>query len=298
VQHFHSTVSEAQVYATYFYDPRYSEYHRASSDRTNLRAGVKFKPRPQSLLYISFAQGYREGGFNYVPSGSKADVPQTFGPDTLDNYELGFKTEELGGRLIWNSAAYFMLWKNYQTTVSTEGPPYHFQANIGYARIAGLESSVEVVPIDGLHLSFSGNYNDARLRSNEYQSPSFMVLPGERLSEAPLFNCSAVARYERHIANSNTYAQIDVEHKGSMWNALQVDRRILQPGCSLLNVRLGLGDGAGVWRAETYVTNVANKRAVIYEDTTGYDYSPGISTPQLASPPRVVGLRVSYNWSN
>jgi outer membrane receptor protein involved in Fe transport/tetratricopeptide (TPR) repeat protein len=296
VQHFHSAVSEAQAYATYFYYPRYSEYHRAFSNKTNLKAGIDFKPRAHSLLYFSFAQGYREGGFNYVPSGSKANVPQTFDPDTLNNFELGFKNEELGGRLIWNSAAYLMLWKDYQTNVSIAGPPYGFQANIGNARIAGLESTLEWIPIDGLHLSFSGNYNDARLRSNEYQNPSFMVLPGERLSDAPLFNFSAVARYERHVANENAYAQIDVEHKGSMWNSLPVDQRILQPQYSLINLRIGLGDAAGAWRAESYVTNVANKRAIIYEDTTGYDYYPGISTPQLATPPRIVGLRLSYNW--
>jgi iron complex outermembrane recepter protein len=298
IQHFHSAQSEAQVYATYFYVPRYSEYHRASSNKTNLKAGINFKPRAHSLLYLAFAQGYREGGFNYVPTTSKPGIPLTYDPDTLNNYELGFKTEELGGRLIWNTAAYFMLWKGYQTDVSVAGPPYGFQANVGDARIAGLESTLEVVPIDGLHLSFNGNYNDARLGSNEYQNPSFVVLPGERLSEAPLFNCSGVARYEWHVASDGAYAQVDVAHKGSMWNSLQVDRRILQPQYSLINLRMGLGSAAGVWRAEGYVTNVANKRAVVYADTTNYDYYPGISTPQLATPPRVVGLRLSYNWKN
>jgi outer membrane receptor protein involved in Fe transport/tetratricopeptide (TPR) repeat protein len=296
VQHFHSAISEAKVYATYFYYPRYSDYHRTSSNKTNLKAGINFKPRPQSLLYFSFAQGYREGGFNYVPPNPKFNVPLTFAPDTLNSYELGFKTEELGGRLIWNTAAYFMSWKDYQTSVNIPVSPYGFQANIGDARITGLESNVQWVPIDGLHLSFSGSYNDARLRSNAYQNPSFLVLPGERLSEAPLFNCSGVARYERHIANESAYAQIDVEHKGSMWNSLKVDTRVLQPEYSLINLRVGVGDAAGAWRAEGYVTNVANKRAVVYEDTTGYDYYPGISTPQLATPPRVVGVRLSYNF--
>jgi outer membrane receptor protein involved in Fe transport/tetratricopeptide (TPR) repeat protein len=296
VQKFHSAVAESQVYATYFYYPRYSEYHRQFSNKVNLKAGLNFKPGLHSLLYFSFAQGYREGGFNYVPSGSAAGVPQTFDPDTLNNYELGFKTEALGGRLIWNSAAYLMLWKNYQTVVSVAGPPFAFQANIGDARIAGIESTIEWVPIDGVHLYLSGNYNDARLRSDEFQSPSFMVLPGERLSEAPLFNCSGTARYERRIENQRAYAQIDVEHKGSMWNSLQIDKRILQPEYSLINLRVGVGNADGAWRAEGYVTNVANRRAVVYADTTDYDYYPGISTPQLATPPRVVGVRLSYNW--
>lgn len=78
------------------------------------------------------------------------------------------------------------------------------------------------------------------------------------------------------------------------------DQRILQPQYSLINFRMGAGNGAGAWRAEGYITNVitnvANKRAVIYADTTGYDYYPGISTPQLTTPPRVIGLRFSYNW--
>jgi outer membrane receptor protein involved in Fe transport len=81
-----------------------------------------------------------------------------------------------------------------------------------------------------------------------------------------------------------------------MWNALQIDQRKLQPEYSLINLRLGVGNAGGTWRAEGYVTNVANKRAVVYEDTTGYDYYPGISTPQLATPPRVIGLRLNYNW--
>jgi outer membrane receptor protein involved in Fe transport len=81
-----------------------------------------------------------------------------------------------------------------------------------------------------------------------------------------------------------------------MWNSLPADQRILQPQYSLINVRVGWGDATGTWRAEGYVTNVANKRAVIYADTTGFDYYPGVSTPELATPPRVVGLRVSYNW--
>ena len=296
VQHFHSAAAEAQVYAAYFYYPRYSEFHRESSNKTNLKAGINFKLRPQSLLYLSFAQGYREGGFNYTSATSKFNVPLTFAPDTLNNYELGFKTEELGGHLIWNTAAYFMLWQNYQTDVKVAGPPYGFQANIGDARIAGVESTLEVVPIDGLHLSLRGTYNDARLRNDKYENPNFLVLPGERLSEAPLFNGSAVARYERRIANDSAYGQIDVSHKGSMWNGLQVDQRILQPGYSLINLRIGLSDAAGAWRVEGYVTNVANKRALLYEETTGYAYFPGISTPELATPPRVVGLRMSYNW--
>ena len=228
--------------------------------------------------------------------GSRFPVPDFYKPDTLNNYELGWKTEGLGGHVVWNSAAYYMAWKSYQVSVNIPTAPYSFNANVGDARIAGLESTLDVVPVEGLHLSLSGNYNDSRLRSNAFQYPSFLVIPGERLPEAPLFNGRAIARYERRIAGDTAYAQIDVAHKGSMWNDLRVDQRILQPGYSLVNFRVGLGEAGGSWRAEGYVTNVANKRALLYADTTGYDYFPGHSNPESATPPRTIGVRLSYNW--
>jgi outer membrane receptor protein involved in Fe transport/tetratricopeptide (TPR) repeat protein len=297
VEHFHSGQSDVLQYANYFFEPRVAEHHSASSDKTNLKAGINFKPQPHSLLYFTFAEGFRDGGFNYVLSGaSKSNVPAYYKPDTLNNYELGWKTERLGGRLVWNSAAYYMAWKDYQVGVNIPVAPFNFNANIGDARITGLETTLEILPVDGLHLSFNGNYNDSRLRSNAFQNPSFVVIPGERLPEAPLFNCSAIARYERRIASNSAYAQVDVAHKGSMWNSLRVDQRTLQPAFSVVNLRFGLSDASGAWRAEGYVTNVANKRAVVYTDTTGYAYYPGHSNPELATPPRIIGLRLSYHW--
>ena len=295
-EHFHSGQSDAQQYANYFFLPRVSAHRSASSNKTNLKAGINLKPLPHSLLYFTFAQGFRDGGFNYGVGSSKVYVPAYYTPDTLNNYELGWKTESLGSRLVWNSAAYYMAWKDYQVGVSIPVAPYGFNANIGDARITGLETTLEILPVDGLHLSLNGNYNNARLRSNAFQNPSFLVIPGERLPEAPLFNASAIARYERRIASRTAYAQGDVAHKGSMWNSLQVNQRTLQPAYSIVNLRFGLNGAAGAWQAEGYVTNVANKRAVVYVDTTGYAYYPGHSNPELATPPRTIGLRLSYHW--
>jgi outer membrane receptor protein involved in Fe transport/tetratricopeptide (TPR) repeat protein len=294
VEHIHSSSSEAMHYANYFYQPEISEYHQASSDKTNAKAGVNFKPWAHSLLYFSFAQGFRDGGFNYVPVGSTSGAPLTFRPDTLNNYELGLKTASTGGKVVWNTAAYYMAWKNYQTQVNL--PQFDFNANVGDARVIGLETTLQTVPLEGLHVSFSASYNDARLRSDSFENASFLAIPGERLPEAPVFNCSGIARYERHIESMSAFAQVDVAHKGSMWNSLQTDERTLQPAYSLLNFRFGFGDAAGAWRAEGYVTNVANKRAVVYADTRGYSYYPGHLTPETETTPRIIGVHLSYNW--
>ncbi len=44
------------------------------------------------MAYANFAQGFREGGTNVGDirsSATTAGVPQSYIPDTLNNYELG-----------------------------------------------------------------------------------------------------------------------------------------------------------------------------------------------------------------
>lgn len=297
VEHFHSSQSSNTDWAGYFFNEKTPSYSSSSSGKSNFRAGINFKADPRTLLYLSFAQGFRDGGINSVPTDNIHSVPTFFKPDTLNSFELGWKSVLLGGHLTWNGAAYYMSWRDYQAGVSVPYPPYGFNGNFGDARIFGLESTLELLPVEGLRVSLTGNYNDARLRTDAFQNESLAVLPGERLPEAPIFNFSAVVRYERSLRpTARVFAQVDVAHKGSMWNALQADFRTLQPAYTLGNLRFGVSNPAGHWQAEAYVTNVANKRAVIYANTTGYNYFPGDSTPDIATPPRTMGLRLGYRW--
>jgi outer membrane receptor protein involved in Fe transport len=290
IQHYHSSVSEIDNAAPYWAE-QVPAFHSDASNRTNFKAGVTFKPTGHQLLYLSFAQGYRDGGFNYVSQYDNPALPRYFKPDHLDNYELGSKSDLLGGRVVWNSAAYYMRWADYQVVVDVPERPYSLNANAGDARIYGLESSIEVRPLTGLTLSFDGNYNDARISSSDYQSPVYTVVPGERLPEAPYFNFNAIARYERPInAELRAFMQFDAAHKGDMWNDLREDTRTLQPGYTICNVRIGMSNAGAGWTAEAYVTNAWNRRAVVFANYTGYSH------PDIPTEPRVFGLRLSYRW--
>ena len=75
IEHFHSTTSDSTDWATYFYQPKTPAHYSASSDKTNFKAGLNYKAGEHALLYFAFAQGFREGGFNYIaadfPPGSR-----------------------------------------------------------------------------------------------------------------------------------------------------------------------------------------------------------------------------------
>src|SRR6202042_484375 len=96
--------------------------------------------------YADFAQGFRDGGSNTGdPASCYANgVPQTFTPDTLNNYEFGWKSTSLNGRLLWNGAAYLMHWKQLQTIIYDVDvcAPDAYYVNVGNARICRPETNI------------------------------------------------------------------------------------------------------------------------------------------------------------
>ena len=225
-------------------------------------------------------------------------VPQTYSPDTLNNYELGWKTTSLNGRLLWNGAAYYMDWKQLQALIynALVCSASSYNINVGDARIYGGESNVDYNINDNWQLQASVNYTDARVTSAA--TPAYDAYVNERLPFAPYFSWAWNARYQTPVSRSlRAYVQFDMSHKGDMYNGLNPNDvntglpRILQPAYTIMNVRLGVNPAASErWFAEFYITNVADKNAIIYSNTGNFDLR--LTTNE----PRVYGARVSYRW--
>ena len=62
------------------------------------------------------------------------------------------------------------------------------------------------------------------------------------------------------------------------------------------DLRIGIDRANGSVRLEAFVTNLWNTRGVVFYNSTGYDYFPGGSTPEIVTPPRTFGLRLHYGW--
>jgi outer membrane receptor protein involved in Fe transport len=297
--HFRS-VFNTYSYGGNWYVPQSPSNYGGSSNKWDSKVDVNFKAAENVLLYATISQGFRDGGVNggLTPSCTKNGVPNTYSPDTVTNYEFGWKTTPFGGRMMWNGAVYYMPWKNFQTALYdpdiclTSG----FNANIGNARVYGSESTLKWKAADALTLELNGSYNDSRLLTNSFYNPSFTVAPGERLPYVPYFNYSAVARYEAPFNDAfKDYVQFDLAHKGDMWNDLSATNsngfpRILQPGYTIMDLRAGISPSNSSWGAELYVTNLANKNAITYSNTGNFDIR------QTVVEPRVIGVRVNYRF--
>ncbi len=294
---FKSRDSTSDAWSGYFYQPKVpTPTESVSFSKQTYKGGINFKYSDTTLYYVSFAQGFRDGGFNTSAAGNPL-VPPTYQPDTLNSYEFGWKTMWAEGRVLWNGAAYYMPWKDYQTAVFDLAiSPVTFNANIGDARIYGMESNVEVKPMHGLTLTLAANYNDSEITSDFYNNPEFVVNKGQRLPFVPYLKASASARYEWNMGpDFKAYSEFDISHTGDEWSDLNTSNlsetsRELQPEYNISNVRWGFTNSKDSWGVEAYITNLDNTRAVIY--TNRYNYDGRQSTNE----PRVFGMRLKYRF--
>jgi iron complex outermembrane receptor protein len=298
VQHFQSNFIGTSQYAGYFWSPKLPSSYVGASHKVNAKAGLNFKVNKDFLLYATFGQGFRDGGVNSVGQACYNNgATAYYKPDTLNNFEVGWKSLLLNGRMTWNGALYYMDWKGYQTPVYDLAIcPTTFNANLGNARIYGFESNIDYKVTDGLSVQISGSYNDSHLTSDTYENPNFEVVPGERLPYVPYFSYSANARYEKSFESAlKGFVQYDVAHKGDMWSDLRVNNpngfgRSLQPAYSISNLRFGISAPNDHWAAELYISNLFDKDAVIFTNTGNYDHR------ETTNEPRVFGLRLKYRW--
>jgi outer membrane receptor protein involved in Fe transport len=297
--HFHSNFSSSS-YGGFWFLPEVPTTSVGESSKWNSKVGIKYKALDGLMVYADAAQGFRDGGVNSgLPENCvKNGVPAQYTPDTLTNYEIGWKSTTLDKHLLFDGAVYYMPWKNFQTLVFDPGicPSSSFNANVGNARVYGVESNIKYQANAFWSMALSADYNDSRLITNDFSNPSFAVAPGERLPYVPYFSWSGNVRYEAPLHDGlHEFFQYDVAHKGDMWNDLQTNGsnglpRVLQPGYSVMNLRIGLNQTDAHWTAEFYITNLLNKNADIYTNEGNFDLRETVNEP------RVFGLRLSYRF--
>jgi outer membrane receptor protein involved in Fe transport len=135
------------------------------------------------LTYVTFSQGFRPGAFNqnggslHIPGPDgqpQFAIPTTYHSDTLNNYEVGWKTDwRLFDRYFqWNAAFYREDWNNVEINFFQPGLTglLSFSTNGQNFRIDGAETSFIAQLWRGLTLRGTGAWNS----SEQLNSPALI----------------------------------------------------------------------------------------------------------------------------
>ena len=156
---------------------------------TKSRGNLTWHVTPDVMVYYTFSQGFRPGGFNqnhmaadgsvfkYAPGPDGVNqfaVPGSYQSDKLTNNEIGWKTEWLDHRLQWNGAIYREEWDNAQVAFFDPGVTGNifFDTNGQNFLIKGVETSVVARAMTGLTLQGAASWN----RSEQTNSPALIDL--------------------------------------------------------------------------------------------------------------------------
>jgi len=144
-------------------------------DQFTGRAAVNWTPKlaftDQTLVYGSYAHGYKAGGANppgatlYAyftgETGNGVPVhPLTFKPEFIDAFELGTKNTLLDGALTLNGSVFYYNYENYQISEIVDRTSINLNFD---AHVKGAELEANWEPVPGLRFNFAGGWEDTAL---------------------------------------------------------------------------------------------------------------------------------------
>ncbi|HEX6858586.1 MAG TPA: TonB-dependent receptor [Caulobacteraceae bacterium] len=148
------------------------------------RLTVDWKPdlawTDETLLYASYAHGYKAGGANppsagivvYGLSGGQGQIladdsatrPKRFDPEFIDAFEVGSKNTLLDGALTLNLAAFYYDYTGYQVSAIVDRAAYNYNYD---ATVWGIEWEADWRPLENLRFGIKGGYEKTRIADGE-----------------------------------------------------------------------------------------------------------------------------------
>lgn len=234
-------------------------------------AKLVFHASDEVMSYLSYARGYKAGGFNLdrerfgspTGAGVAVDPDTAFDPETVDSYELGVKSAWLGNRLALNGAVFHQRYEGFQLNTYT-GLQF-IVASIPEVTSRGVDLDfLWYAPAEGLTLQ--GGLTYAETEYGEFNAAAAGAsprLPGNRLSFAPLWTGVLSATYERPI-NARLEWRLNIGAKylseyntGSDLNPLKK-----QDAYTLVDARVGIGSPRDSWALELWGKNITDEEYI------------------------------------
>lgn len=302
----------------------YSGSARKSWSRFTPKVTLDYRPTNDFLLYATYSQGYRSGGFNgRGQTIFSASTP--YDPETVAAYEIGAKSEFFDRKVALNVAAYYTDYNKIQqsSTVTLAGGVGNetIVTNAAGARIKGVEADLTARPTSGLTLRASMGYTDSHFRGFVVDQPigagvRTFDFSNVNLIYAPKLTASANAEYKlpitdqtnltftggyRHLSRYDQQISADpattIPATGTIIVARN-DPRLRSNEQELVDAAVSLlfpiGDNKAEGRVTIFGRNLLDNRGT----ATAFDVAafPSLWAFSAAREPRVIGAQFGFEF--
>lgn len=268
------------------------------------KAALNWNVDDDNLIYVFAARGYKPGGANNATS--------EFGPETVWDYELGWKSAFLDNHIRTQFGAFYMDYSDFQFDALDITTGQAGVTNISNATIKGLELQAQAklggFSFDGGLAYVDSQLDQVTLVDTRQLPPAPVRLPqctpgsppgtcfdygpylgvgggGPNLF-SPKWTYNVGAQYEARLGeNLSITPRINYAYVGSRWTNLFYNRQLdYLPSRGLLSAQITLRYGD--WEVEGYATNLADKKYISGQSGNNGFYGP----------PREYGIRAQVRF--
>jgi iron complex outermembrane receptor protein len=294
---------------------------------------ASFRPTDMLTLNAQVSKGFRLGGINdplNLPLCTRQDSITFSGrsswrDETAWNYEVGAKSQWMGGRVSLNLSAFYMDISDLQLTVTAGTCSSRLIFNVPEAVSQGAEIELVAAPNESFDFSVSATFTQSELQSTLTSTDTAGnvsvisgIREGNRLPSVPRVQAAASATWRWPFrAGAQGFLTATYQHVGSRYT--QIDD--LAPGIGTVNINSFRGTIGGPltqntftfdpelpaynlvnarvgvtrpnWEIALFVNNLTDERAFLALDRErGLRARVGYLTNQ----PRTIGLTLGFNY--
>lgn len=256
------------------------------------RAGLNYRTSEETMLYVSYATGYKAGGIFILSA---------YDPEFVNAYEIGVKSDWFDRRLRVNAAAFHSDYEDKQERIRlvVDGvlTPGGMIQNIPNTVIRGVELEAEALLGDRFSVDASLTWQDSEYDGILVQDPlapgGLQDISGNELANSAEWRAYVGLQHATELDDLGSLeVRADVSYVGEMHGSIYNYEAGKVPSYEWVNVRARWGSSDGTWRADLYVKNLLDEDAM-----TGRAYVPfdEFGYPDLGTflPPRTYGLELT-----
>ena len=264
-----------------------------------------WRPTDNLMLYASYARGYKGAGYNMdrAQTGIVPDASLYFPAETVDSYELGFKSTLFDGSVLFNATYFNQTFEDFQLNTFL-GTAFVVES-IPEVTSEGVDIDLMwFTPLEGLRLTGGATYTDT-MYGNFVADPALQLLPNNRMSFAPEWSLSGAIDFERDIGSNLRFGlNLSAKYQTEYNTKSDLLPYGMQDAFTVLNGRVSIGSADDRWTVDLWGQNLTDEEyyQVVYNGPlqgTASFTNPAADTmtyDAFLGAPRTYGvtLRLSY----
>ncbi|MBA3581079.1 MAG: TonB-dependent receptor [Gammaproteobacteria bacterium] len=170
------------------------------------KLGLDYKLSNGDLAYVTYAQGFRSGGFNGRPFPNEFGQwtkPKSYEPEKVGTLEFGYKTQLADNTIRLNTAVFFSKYEDMQVLVTQGG--FFETANAGESSLYGFEAELTVEATEALNIMAGLGYT--KTKYDELDNSSLVSTANDIVADQGISYDAAYALAEQYgLDEDDTFA--------------------------------------------------------------------------------------------